>query len=82
MSLREVSNSEKILLLNSIIKADLYFWEEKIYTKNTKCHATLHTRLDEMVNEILECQLNGEKQGNGSINSGLCGKNAFVTIGL
>ena len=40
----------------------------------------LHTRLVEMVNEILECQLKEKEQGNGSMNSGLCGKEAFVTI--
>ena len=33
-----------------------------------------------MVNEILECQLKEKEQGNGSMNSGLCGKEAFVTI--
>ena len=33
VSLREVKNSEKILLLNSIIKADLNFLEENIYFK-------------------------------------------------
>ena len=49
VSLREVSNSE-VLLLNSIIKADLNFWEENIYAKNTIDSVTLelHTRLDEM----------------------------------
>ena len=49
VSLREVSNSE-VLLLNSIIKADLNFWEEHIYAKNTIDSVTLelHTRLDEM----------------------------------
>ena len=35
VSLREINNSEKILLLNSIIKADLNFWKENIYAKNT-----------------------------------------------
>ena len=34
VSLIEVKSSEKILLLNSIIKTDLNFWEENIYTKN------------------------------------------------
>ena len=49
VSLREVSNSE-VLLLNSIIKADLNFWEENIYAKNTIDSVTLelHTRHDEM----------------------------------
>ena len=64
VSLREVNNSEKILLLNSIIKADLNFWEENIYAKNTIDSVTLelHTRLDEMANEISECQLNEESK--------------------
>ena len=59
-SLREVNNSEKILLLNSIIKADLNFWEANIYAKNTIDNVALelHPRLDEMANEISECQLN------------------------
>ena len=63
-SLRGVSNSEKILLLNSIIKADLNFWEGNIYAKNTTDSVTLelHTRLDEMANEISECQLNEESK--------------------
>ena len=64
VSLRKVSNSEKILLLNSIIKADVNFWKENIYAKNTIDTATveLHTRLDEMANEITECQLNEESK--------------------
>ena len=50
MSLREVNNSEKILLLNSIIKADLNFWEKNIYAKDAidNVKLKLHTRLDEM----------------------------------
>ena len=50
VSLREVNNSEKIMSLNSIIKADLNFWEENIYAENTIDSVTLeiHTLLDEM----------------------------------
>ena len=57
-SLREVNNSEKILLFNSIMKAVLNFWEENIYAKNTTDSVTLelHTWLDEMANKISECQ--------------------------
>ena len=52
-NLREVNNSEKILSLNSIIEADLYFWEENIYAENTTDSVTseLHTRLNEMTNK-------------------------------
>ena len=64
VSLRKVSNSEKILLLNSIIKADVNFSKENIYGKNTIDTVTveLHTRLDEMANEFPECQLNEESK--------------------
>ena len=50
VNMREVNNSGKILLLNSIIKADLNFWEENIYAKDTidNVKLKLHTRLDEM----------------------------------
>ena len=53
VNLREVNNSEKILSLNSIIEADLYFWEENIYAENTTDSVTseLHTRLNEMTNK-------------------------------
>ena len=70
VSLREVRNPEKILLLNSIIEADLNFWEESICVKKTIDSATLelHTRLDEIASEISECQLNEEsKEGAASI---------------
>ena len=70
VSLREVRNPEKILLLNSIIKADLNFWEESICVKKTIDSVTLelHTRLDEIASEISECQLNEEsKEGAASI---------------
>ena len=64
VSLREVNNSEKILSLNSIIKADLKFLEENIYAENTIDSVTLdrRTRLKEMTNEISECQLNEKKK--------------------
>ena len=63
-SLREVNNSEKILLFNSIMKAVLNFWEENIYAKNTTDSVTLelHTWLDEMANKISECQFNEESR--------------------
>ena len=63
VSLREVNNSEKILSLNSIIKADLKFWEENIYAENTIDSVTLdrRTRFKEMTNEFSECQLNEKK---------------------
>ena len=50
--------------MNSITKADLNFWEENIYDENTIDSVTLelHTRLDEMTNEISECQLNEESK--------------------
>ena len=70
VSLREVRKPEKILLLNSIIKADLNFWEESICVKKAIDSVTLelHTRLDEIANEISECQLNEEsKEGAASI---------------
>ena len=70
VSLREVRKPEKILLLNSIIKADLNFWEESICVKKAIDSVTLelHTRLDEIANEIAECQLNEEsKEGAASI---------------
>ena len=35
VNLREINNSKKILSLNSIIEADLNFWEENIYAENT-----------------------------------------------
>ena len=49
---------------NSIIKIDLNFWEKNIYAENTIDSVTLelHTRLDEMTNEIPECQLNEESK--------------------
>ena len=63
-SLREVNNSEKILLFNSIMKAVLNFWEENIYAKNTTDSVTLelHIWLDEMANKISECQFNEESR--------------------
>ena len=70
VSLREVRKPEKVLLLNSIIKADLNFWEESICVKKAIDSVTLelHTRLDEIANEISECQLNEEsKEGAASI---------------
>lgn len=47
VSLREANNLEKILSLNSIIKANLNFEEENIYAENitdsvTECHTRLH----------------------------------------
>ena len=62
---REVNNSEKILLLNSIIKADLKFWEENIYAKSTKDSVSIHqTNLAmQQFKEISEFQLNeGHKE--------------------
>ena len=62
---REVNNSEKILLLNSIIKADLKFWEENIYAESTKDSASIHqTNLAmQQFKEISEFQLNeGNKE--------------------
>ena len=41
VSFKEVNNPEKILSLNSIIKADLNFWEEKIYVENKIDSVTL-----------------------------------------
>ena len=63
-SLREVNNSEKILSLNSIIKTNLNFWEKNIYTEHTIDSVTLefHPRLDEITNEISDCQLNEESK--------------------
>ena len=68
VSLREVIeviiNLEKILTLNSIIKANRNFWEENIYAENTIDSVTseIHTRLDKLKNEISECQLNEESK--------------------
>ena len=54
VSLREVNNSKKILSWNSIIKADLNFWEENIHAKNAIDSVTLerYTRIHEMANKI------------------------------
>ena len=64
VSLREVNNSEKMLSLNSIIKAHLNFWEDNIYAEKKTDGVTLklHTQFDEMTNKISECQLNEESK--------------------
>ena len=64
VSLREVNNSEKMLSLNSIIKAHLKFWEDNIYAEKKTDGVTLklHTQFDEMTNKISECQLNEESK--------------------
>ena len=44
VSMREMNNSEKLLVLNSIIKEDEIFWEENVYTVNNTDEVTMDTK--------------------------------------
>ena len=78
VSLREVKISEKILLLNSIIKADLNFWEEKFRQRYVR--ASHSAQRNGKWN--FRMSIKWRKQRSGCIESKLCGKDLFYTIGL
>ena len=78
VSLREVKISEKILLLNSIIKADLNFWEEKFRQRYVRASHSAQRNGKWNFRMLIKWR----KQRSGCIESKLCGKDLFYTIGL
>ena len=64
VSLREVNSSEKILALNSIIKEDINFWDENIYTgdRTNDVIVKLQDELEQLSTEIYECELNDDSK--------------------
>ena len=64
VSLREVDRSEKILALNSIIKEDINFWDENIYTgdRTNDVIVKLQDELEQLSTEIYECELNDDSK--------------------
>ena len=58
VSLLEVCSSEKILAVRSLLKEDIYFWEENIYqTFENSIFENIMQNITLLSTEMLECQL-------------------------
>ena len=65
VGLTEFNNSQKILILSSLLKEDVSFWNEDVYEKDTVQNEQLDNLMKEVSlvsSEICECSLGKESR--------------------
>ena len=62
VSLREVLNSERILICRSLIKENINFWEENIDSDAEESLDSINDLVDKRVDEIMEAVLDDARE--------------------
>ena len=60
VSLREVTNSERILKSQSLIKADIDFWEKHLETEVEEFEISINEAFDVRADDIMEAVLDDD----------------------